>query len=236
MKGKLYGVGVGPGDPKLLTVKAIEVIKNADYVAYPTSGIENSINLALNIVKEHIEGKNTLEYLMPMSRDKEYVQRCHDECADDIKKYLEDGKTVAFITIGDPSIYSTYIYVHHKIKAQGFETELIPGITSFCAVAASLDDSLCEGAQPLLIVPASFDTLEKTFDYVGNKVYMKSGKSIIKLREKLRESGLLKNAKMVEKASLPDQRIFESLDDMDEKSSYFSIVVLKEENSGKYHE
>lgn len=80
MKGKLIGVGVGPGDPKLLTVKAIEAIKGADYVAYPTSGIqangERSSNVALRIIREHIEGKELLEYLMPMSRDKEYVQRC----------------------------------------------------------------------------------------------------------------------------------------------------------------
>lgn len=239
-KGKLIGVGVGPGDPKLLTIKAIEAIQNADYVAYPTSGEkytgEKSSNLALSIVKDYIEGKELLEYLMPMSRDKEYVRKCHDDCAEDVKKYLEKGKTVAFITLGDPAIYSTYIYIHHKIKRQGFETLLIPGITSFCAVAASLDDSLCEGAQPLLIVPGSFDTLDKTIDYVGNKVYMKSGRAIVKLREKLREHGRLKNAKMVERATLPDEKVYNNLDDIDEKSSYFSIVVVKEDINGDYQE
>ena len=123
MKGKLIGVGVGPGDPKLLTVKAIEAIKGADYVAYPTSGIqangERSSNVALRIIREHIEGKELLEYLMPMSRDKEYVQRCHDECADDIKKYLDEGKTVAFVTLGDPAIYSTYILYSSQADEAG---------------------------------------------------------------------------------------------------------------------
>lgn len=240
MRGKLIGVGVGPGDPKLLTIKAIETIKNADYIAYPTSGEQadgsKSTNLALRIVSEYIEGKELLEYLMPMSRDKEYVQRCHNECAEDLKKYLDAGKTVAFITLGDPSIYSTYMYIHHKIKAAHYDTQLIPGITSFCAVAASLDDSLCEGSQPLLIVPASHETLDEAMDYVGNKVYMKSGRGIVKLREKLREKGLLKNARMVEKATMEDERIYHSLDDIDEKNSYFSIVVVKEEKTGGYHD
>lgn len=234
MTGKLYGVGVGPGDPKLLTLKAIEVIQNADYVAYPTSG-KNASNVAYEIVKEYIKDKETLEYLMPMSRDKAYVQECHDACAEDVRKHLSEGKNIAFITLGDPAIYSTYIYIHKKIKEQGFETQLIPGITSFCAVAASLDDSLCEGGQPLIIVPASYDALDETIDYEGNKVYMKSGKSIIALREKLREKKMLAQAKMVVKASMADEEIFESLDDIDEKTSYFSIVVVKEE-SGGYHD
>lgn len=234
MLGKLYGVGVGPGDPKLLTLKAIEIIKDADYVAYPTSG-KGASNIAFEIVKEYIKDKKTLEYLMPMSRDKEYVQRCHDECASDIKKYLENGKSVAFITLGDPSIYSTYMYIHKKIKEMGFQTQLIPGITSFCAAAASLDDSLCEGGEPLIIVPASYDALDQTIDYEGNKVYMKSGRSIVELRERLREKNMLPRTKMVVKATMEDEEIFESLDDIDENTSYFSIVVVREE-AGGYHD
>ena len=234
MTGKLYGVGVGPGDPKLLTLKAIETIKDADYVAYPTSG-KGASNIAFEIVKEYIKDKKTLEYLMPMSRDKEYVQRCHDECAIDIKKYLENGKSVAFITLGDPSIYSTYMYIHKKIKGMGFQTQLIPGITSFCAAAASLDDSLCEGEEPLIIVPASYDALDQTIDYEGNKVYMKSGRSIVELRERLREKNMLPRTKMVVKATMEDEEIFESLDDIDENTSYFSIVVVREE-AGGYHD
>ncbi len=234
MTGKLYGVGVGPGDPKLLTLKAIETIKDADYVAYPTSG-KGASNIAFEIVKEYIKDKETLEYLMPMSRDKEYVQRCHDECAIDIKKYLENGKSVAFITLGDPSIYSTYMYIHKKIKEMGFQTQLIPGITSFCAAAASLDDSLCEGGEPLIIVPASYDALDQTIDYEGNKVYMKSGRSIVELRERLREKNMLPRTKMVVKATMEDEEIFGSLDDIDENTSYFSIVVVREE-AGGYHD
>lgn len=234
MKGKLYGVGVGPGDPKLLTLKAVEIIREADYVAYPTSGKGGS-NLAYEIVRDYLEDKETLEYLMPMSRDKAYVQACHEDCAQDLKKYLEAGKTIAFVTLGDPSIYSTYIYIHKKIKEEGFETQLIPGIPSFCALAASLDDSLCEGGQPLIIVPASYEALEDTIDYEGNKVYMKSGRAIVDLRERLREKDMLDKARMVVKASMEDEEIFESLDEMDEKASYFSIVLVKEE-SGGYHD
>lgn len=234
MTGRLYGVGVGPGDPKLLTILAVETIREADYVAYPVSTVGGS-SVAYDIVGEYLKDKETIPYLMPMSRDKEYVQRCHDNCAEDLERYLAQGKSIAFITLGDPSVYSTYIYIHKKIKAKGYETKLIPGIPSFCAVAASLDDSLCEGAQPLIIVPASYDALDQTIDYEGNKVYMKSGKSIVALRERLREKGRLDDARMVIKASMPDEQIVTSLDEIDESASYFSIVLVKEE-AGGYHD
>lgn len=231
MKGKLIGVGVGPGDPKLLTFKAVEAIRGADFVAYPTSGEQadgsKASNLALRIVNEHLDGKELLEYLMPMSRDKDYVRRKHDICAEDIRRHLDAGKTVAFVTLGDPSIYSTYMYIHKKIKALGYETELIPGIPSFCAVAASLDDSLCEGDEPLVIIPASYDTLDAAMAFEGNQVYMKSGRTFARLREKIRERGLLDKARMVEKASMEDEKIHLDLDAVEEKSSYFSIVVVK---------
>lgn len=230
-RGRLIGVGVGPGDPSLLTLKAIQTLQNADYVAYPTSGVQadgsKASNLALRIVSEYIKDKKCLEYLMPMSRDREYVQRMHNECVADLKIHLDKGATVAYITLGDPSIYSTYMYIHKEIAKAGYATSLVPGIPSFCAAAASLNDSLCEGSEPLLIVPASYDVLDETLEYAGNKVFMKTGSALTRLKERLREKGLLDSARMVEKATLPDEAIYRSLADAPEKSSYFTLIVLK---------
>lgn len=230
-RGRLIGVGVGPGDPSLLTLKAIQTLRKADYIAYPTSGGQadgsRASNLALQIVKEYIADKKCLEYLMPMSRDKEYVRRTHDECAADLKTYLEDGADVAFITLGDPSIYSTYMYIHKIIGKAGYETSLVPGITSFCAAAASLNDSLCEGSEPLLIVPASYEVREEMLDFPGNKVFMKTGSALEKLKEILQEREMLSHASMVEKATLPEEKIYPSLADSPEKSGYFTLIVLK---------
>ena len=230
MAGTLYGVGVGPGDPKLLTIQAVETLRAADCIAYPISGGEN---VALGIVREYIEGKELVACDMPMTRDRELLEASHERCAEQMIALMEQGRDIAFITLGDPSIYSTYIYVHKKVLAKGHRAQLIAGIPSFCAVAARLNDSLCESKEPLLIVPASYDALDECLDFPANKVFMKSGRSIVSLRERLRETGKLRSARMVECATMENERVYDDLDEMDEKSSYFSIVVVKEDNQVK---
>lgn len=227
MEGILYGVGVGPGDPKLLTLQAVEILKSADIIAYPKAGKENT---ALKIVGEYIQGKEMLECYMPMTRDENLLENAHEKCADMLSEQLIAGKNIAFITLGDPAIYSTYMYVHKKVIAKGHRAQLVAGITSFCAVASILNDSLCEGKEPLLIIPASYEGVDKCLEFEANKVFMKSGKSIVELREKLRAKGKLKNAKMVECATMENEKVYEDLEHIDENSSYFSIVVVKESN------
>ena len=100
-------------------------------------------------------------------------------------------------------------------------------------MAARLNDSLRESREPLLIVPASYDALDECLDFPANKVFMKSGRSIVSLREKLRETGKLRSARMVECATMENERVYDDLDEMDEKSSYFSIVVVKEDKQVK---
>ena len=135
-RGKLYGVGVGPGDPELLTLKARRILLEADVVAVPDKG--SGEKTALNIVKDVVEGKNLRPCPTPMVRDKALLDGCYEEIAARICALLDEGKNVAFITLGDPTLYSTYIYVHKKVLARGYDAELIPGVPSFCAVAARL--------------------------------------------------------------------------------------------------
>lgn len=222
--GKLYGVGVGPGDPKLMTFKAVEILQACSIIAVPKSGEGDS--LALSIAKPYIKEQEILECYMPMTRDKEILEQNHEVVTRSIKGYLEEGKDVAFLTLGDPTIYSTYMYIHRRIVNLGYETEIIPGISSICSVAAALNDSLCEGSECLHIIPASYK--ESYLDLKGTKVLMKTGKSMERLKEELREKGLYKYAKAVECASMPDEKIHESLDTL-EDSSYFCVVVVKED-------
>lgn len=221
--GKLYGIGVGPGDPKLMTFKAVEILQTCSIIAVPKSGEGDS--LALSIAKPYIKEQEILECYMPMTRDKEILEQNHEVVTRSIKGYLEEGKDVAFLTLGDPTIYSTYMYIHRRIVNLGYETEIIPGISSICSVAAALNDSLCEGSECLHIIPASYK--ESYLDLKGTKVLMKTGKSMERLKEELREKGLYKYAKAVECASMPDEKIHESLDTL-EDSSYFCVVVVKE--------
>lgn len=225
MKGKLYGVGVGPGDPKLMTYKAVETIQKCQVVAVPKSG--NSEQVALNIAKEFIKNQILIDCYMPMIRDKEALRKQHEEVVSELKGYLDKGQDIAFLTLGDPTIYSTYMYIHRLIKEMGYETEIIPGISSICSVAAALNDSLCEGSDCLHIIPASYKGKEDYLDLEGTKVLMKTGKSMEKVKQHLKEKGLYERARAVECASMHNEKIHESLDTVEE-SSYFSVIVVKE--------
>lgn len=225
MKGKLYGVGVGPGDPKLMTYKAVETIQKCQVVAVPKSG--DSEQVALNIAKEFIKNQILIDCYMPMIRDKEALRKQHEEVVSELKGYLDKGQDIAFLTLGDPTIYSTYMYIHRLIKEMGYETEIIPGISSICSVAAALNDSLCEGSDCLHIIPASYKGKEDYLDLEGTKVLMKTGRSMEKVKQHLKEKGLYERARAVECASMPNEKIHESLDTVEE-SSYFSVIVVKE--------
>lgn len=227
MAGKLYGVGVGPGDPKLLTFKAVEIMKACDFIAVPDTG--ESKQVALEIVKDHIEGKQLIHCYMPMTRDKDVLERSHEECANTVIAYLKEGKDVAFLTLGDPTIYSTYMYIHRRVLAKGYEVGIIPGVPSICAVAATLNDSLCEEADMLHIIPASYPEAEAALDLKGTKVLMKTGRSLPKMIAKLKEKNLYEQTKMVSCCGMPEEKIYQSLDHLEEKNSYFSVMVVKEE-------
>lgn len=223
--GVLYGVGVGPGDPELLTLKALRLLREADVVAAPDTGGES--HTALSIVAKHIQGKPILYCSAPMTRDPERLERAWQESADAICTRLEEGKTVVFITLGDPTIYSTYLYIHRKVLSRGFRGELVPGVPSFCAAAAKLNVSLCEGEERLLIVPASHGGLEESLSVPANKVLMKSGRQLKELKETLAQRGELENASLVVNCGLPGERIEPELSQADPETGYFSIVLVK---------
>lgn len=144
MKGKLFGLGVGPGDPELLTIKALRIIKESDVIAVPGNDIKGSV--AYQIVKgvyEELDNKNLIPVAMPMTKDPKVLEENHKKAADNVERYLKEGKQVAFLTLGDPTVYSTYLYVHKRILERGYEAEIVSGITSFCAVAAEIKYGSC---------------------------------------------------------------------------------------------
>ena len=233
MRGKLYSVGIGPGDPELLTLKAVRLLKECDVVALPKG--DGDIMTAKNIVNQvvNIDEKEQLIVYMPMTKDKEALAKAHQEGADAIIKLLDEGKNVVFITLGCPTVYATCIYVHKLVLKAGYEAELVAGVTSFCAVAARLNVSLCEKAEPLIILPGSYKESSKFLDAPGNKVLMKSASQIAAVRDELKERRLLTHAAMVERCGLPGEQVYRDLNAIDEKSSYFSIILVKEKEFDK---
>lgn len=223
-EGKLWGVGVGPGDPELLTVKAVRVLREADVVIVPDASSGDKV--ALNIAKDYLKDKQIQFVKTPMVRDQAVMDAAHEQAADLICKLLDEGKQVAFLTLGDPAIYSTYMYIHEKVLRRGYTVEVVPGIPSFCAAAARLNRSLCLGREPLMIIPASHNQ-EDMMDIPGNKVFMKAGRSILDLQKALEEKGLLENASMVENCSMENEHVYPKFADLKEPSGYFSLVIVK---------
>ena len=113
-RGTLYGLGVGPGDPELLTLKAVRLLREADVVAVPNRG--GGEGTALHIVKDYVQDKPLLLCATPMVRDRQILDSAHDRIAGDICALLEEGKRVVFITLGDPTVYSTYLYIHRRVR------------------------------------------------------------------------------------------------------------------------
>lgn len=224
-KGTLYGVSVGPGDPENLTLKAVRVLKAADVIAAPSTG--RNRQTALGIVADYIAGKPVVDCVTPMSKDPAVIAQAHDRIADDLCALLDEGKNVAFITLGDVGVYSTYYYTHARVAARGYRTEVVPGVTSFCDAAARLGRPLCLGAEPLLIVPVSTGNAEALLDVPANKVFMKAGRDLGALRETLAARGELDDTAAVANSGLPREQVCEKFADLDVDSGYFSVVLYR---------
>lgn len=228
-RGILYGVGVGPGDPELLTLKAQRILRKADVIAVPDRGAGE--RTALTIIGDLAEGTPLLSCDAPMTRDPARLEAAYAGNAERIAALLDRGQTVAFITLGDPSVYSTYLYTHRRVRAMGYAAEIIPGVPSFCAVAAALGDGLCEGGERLLIVPASHRDVGDCLAVDANLVFMKAGRELPRLREALAEHGLLDRAAMVENCGMAAQRVFPRFAEAEGDSGYFSVVLVKRDGN-----
>ena len=230
MPGKLYGIGVGPGDPELLTLKAKRILEAVDYIAIPKTASDKD-SVALSIVEGVLETKkDVIELLFPMSFDSGVLETSWNNSVSEVKVKLDAGKDVAFITLGDPTVYSTYIYIHKEIKSLGYDTEIIPGITSFCASAARLGISLAENRESIAVVPSAYEceNLETILKNCDNVVLMKVSNNISRLKDKLKDMGLLDKAVLVSKCGFEDEMIEYDLENASgNKLSYFTTMIIK---------
>lgn len=229
MKGKLFGLGVGPGDPELLTIKALRIIQESDVIAVPGNKPEDSV--AYEIVKgvfPEINRKRLLPIPMPMTKDPAVLEANHNKGADDIETCLKEGQQVAFLTLGDPTVYSTYLYVHKRICERGYEAEIISGITSFCAVAARLNMGLVEMAQPLHVIPATYQAqeMDEVLKLPGTKVLMKTGRKLEDVRESILRSG--QKAVMIENCGMPSEKVYKNAEEIPRQAGYYSLIIVKE--------
>lgn len=223
-------MGVGPGDPELLTYRAVRCLQESPVLAIPQSGGERE--LALDIIRPHVDlnEKILLPLSFPMNRNVSQLREVHLEQAQKIRTYLDQGLNVALPNLGDVSIYSTFTYVKKPLEEWGYSVEMIPGIPSFCAVAARLGQTLVDGNQPLHILPSSYLKSKEALHLPGTKVLMKPRKELSGVLQMLTEEGLLEQASMVQNCGLSDEAVYETLiPDTQPEAGYFTTFVIREE-------
>ncbi|MBI3768378.1 MAG: precorrin-2 C(20)-methyltransferase [Deltaproteobacteria bacterium] len=238
--GKLYGVGAGPGAPDLMTLRAVSVLKAALVLALPRSS-DYGASMAWRIVEPvvgDVPGQERLFLTFPMIKDPERLRPAWERAFAAIGERLKQGLSVAFITEGDPSLYSTFIYLQREAPRRwpGVEVEVVPGVSSIAAVPAVTGVPLADGLERIAILPANYgvDDLACVLDSFDTTILMKIGPEMANVVALLEAKGLLDRAVYVSKATMRDQRIVRDLRQVaGERGDCFAmIVVSRKERSG----
>lgn len=225
MNGTFYGVGVGPGDPELLTLKAARLIRGCDVLAIPHRDPEKcfAYRIACGAVPE-AKDKPILCVDMPMTHDKLLRETAYEAGAAAIAKELAAGRTVVFVTLGDPSVYSTFAYLAERIAKKGFDVQWVPSVPSFCAAAARLQSPLCTDREELHILPGSIHA-ENALAYPGTKVFMKG--ELGPLLDAIEQGG--KTAQAVENCGTENERLYRTAGEIPKDAGYYLVTIVKEE-------
>lgn len=224
--GTVYGVSVGPGDPELMTVKAIKTLERCRVLAVPVTHEANS--LALEIVSKLVDvsEKELLTLPFPMTTDPTTLSRNYEVQAARIEQILTGGEEVSFICLGDVCVYSTFAYIGGILREKGCPVRMIPGVTSFCASACALGVSLTAINQPLHIIPAGSVELSDVLRLPGAKVLMKSARQFPDVRRAVLSSGQCACAAV--DCGLESEKLYRNLADMPEDPGYFTTIIVKE--------
>lgn len=225
--GTLYGIGVGPGDPELLTLKAVRVIRSCDVILVPGADYLNSTayQTAVRAVPE-VSRKECRGVWLPMTRDRQILRESHEKAAALTAAFLDQGRPVGFLNLGDITLYASFLYIHRLIKKKGYRTELVNGVPSFCAAAARLGIGLAEGSQPVHILPQP-EQVKAGLDLPGTRIIMKMGRQMADAKRLIQESGLA--AMMVENCGMEKERVCRSVKEIPEDAGYYSLVIVKEQ-------
>jgi len=229
MSGKLYGVGLGPGDPELMTLKAARLIGAADVVAYPAlPGVES---FARSIAAGHLrEGVVELRMDVPMTQARGPAQAAYDTSAALIAEALNAGQNVVVLCEGDPLFYGSFMYLLARLAGR-FECEVVPGVTSVTACAATLQRPLAARNEVLTVIPGPLAAAEMAarIERAEAVVIMKVGRHMAKIRGILDGFGLLDRAVYVERATLGAERSM-PLAEAPEPAPYFSMILMTKGN------
>lgn len=230
MAGKLYGIGVGPGDSGLVTLKARRILDRCDIIAYPVK-VPGEGSVAFDIVRPIVdmEGKRIEEFVFSMDPDDSVRMNCRSKAIDRMCALLDQGNDIAMVTLGDVGVYSTYMYIDQEIRERGYETDIVPGIPSFCHGASVAGLPLMIGNEGLAIVPVAKENsqlLGNSLDNFDNIVVMKAFKSIPIIAKMMDERGIdHSKATVISNVGMPGEYVGPM--DLTREYGYFTTVLIK---------
>jgi len=220
----LIGIGVGPGDPELLTVKAVKAIHNADIIMCPASN-EDRPSIALSVVSSIIDkskNQKIIKLIFPMTKDKDVLEQTWKRNAKIMAETVLTGKNVVYLTVGDPFLYSTWIYMHKDLKENYPEMDIsvIPGIVSIFTFAAKVGVSVAEGSEKVAIIPSCYDlsSVKEIAKHTESMIFLKDGRYFDQVIKVLKESGF------------PDDSIFAIGQDLGTENEIIRTMTLGEVN------
>jgi precorrin-2/cobalt-factor-2 C20-methyltransferase len=231
--GILYGLGVGPGDPELITVKAFRILKESPVIAFPRK-MRGAKSYALTITEAYVNTaeKHMLGLTFPMTKDKEALEKQWTKTVSDVWGFLQEGKDVAFVTEGDPMIYSTFIHMMRLMNAEHPEVEVrsVPGISSITASASTLGIPLADGDDQIAIVPATndYDQMRKALEEHDCVVFIKVAKVIDLMLSVLRDLKLIDKASVITKVTSSEEMIWRSVESLAGRElEYLTLMVVR---------
>lgn len=228
--GTFYGIGVGPGDPELLTVKAINALKKIDVLIAPKTE-KKSDSVALSIAQPYLKPNVEIIYqTFPMVKDFAEETEIFAANTSEILQLLRGGQNVGFATIGDPMFYSTYIYIFRLLKNSGVNIITIPGVPAFLAIAAQIGRPLAYGNDILTIIPATaeLDDVKNFLDRADATVLMKVYKNFPEIVDALKSRGMIDDAVLVSRCGLDDEKIITDVAaHRDEHLNYLSTILTR---------
>ena len=227
--GILYGIGVGPGDPELMTIKALRILKECDVVFAPGKSRAESTayGIAVQALPE-LEDRECICVEIPMVHDRKKLNEAYDQAADLVEERLRRGQKAAFLNLGDVTLYATYLHVHRRIQKRGFQAELINGIPSFCAAAAAFGTGLAEGHEQFHIL-AKPGQVEEGLSLSGTRVIMKSSRQsrqFLQQLEQAEQDG--QEIFLAENCGMPGQRLQKGAGAVTGQEGYYSLILVKE--------
>ncbi len=233
MLGTLYGIGVGPGDPELLTLKAVKVLGGVAHI-FAAASTKNDYSLALDIVSDYIRPGTPVDHLaFPMTFNRESMETAWQANCEKVVEVLRRGDNAAFLTIGDPLTFSTYIYLVRKVRAKLPEADIetIPGITSFQAAAACANVPLAEGEESFTVISGAKggERLKDVVPVTDNVILLKAYRQFPQILEQVEQLGLKESCCFISRCGLEGQVVehdFEKMTQL-EQPHYLSLMIIK---------